>query len=242
MSGHSKWSTIKRKKAKADAQKGKAFSKLIKEITVAARLGGGDVDSNSRLRQVVDKAKSINMPQVNIEKAIKKGTGELPGVVYEDFQFEGYGPGGVALLIEGVTDNKNRTVSDIRYILSKYGGNMGETGCVSWIFERKGMIVVENSDKDEDKLFEIALEGGAEDINFEDSTYEIITSPEDLDKVKKYLEDNNVKFESADFTMIPKNYTKVDSKKSDKVLKLMEALEDHDDVQNVYSNFDIEEE
>lgn len=240
MSGHSKWSTIKRKKGKADAERGKAFSKITKEITVAARSGSGDVNANPTLRQIVDKAKGINMPLANIEKAIKKGTGELPGIVYEEVTYEGYGPGGAAIFLESLTDNRNRTVADIRHIFSKYGGNLGETGCVSWMFEKKGQIIVENWDKGEEELLDFILEAGGEDMNLDDNVYEIITAPENLENVKNFFDKKEVKYETAEVTMIPKNLTRVDGKHSDSVIKLMEALEDHDDVQNVYSNFDIE--
>ena len=240
MSGHSKWSTIKRKKGKADLERGKAFSKLTKEITVAARTGGGDENANLSLRQAVEKAKSINMPAANIEKAIKKGTGELPGTVYEEATYEGYGPGGAAVLIESFTDNKNRTVAEIRHLFSKYGGNLGENGCVSWMFEKKGIIILENCERDEEELLELVLEAGGQDLNIDDDTFEIVTAPEDLEMVKKFFDEKEIAYESAEVTMVPKNLTKLEGKHNDTVLKLMEALEDHDDVQNVYSNFDIE--
>jgi YebC/PmpR family DNA-binding regulatory protein len=240
MSGHSKWSTIKRKKGKADLERGKAFSKVTKEITVAARTGGGDENSNLNLRQAIEKAKSINMPSANIDKAVKKGTGELPGTVYEETVYEGYGPGGAAVLIEGYTDNKNRTVAEIRHLFSKFGGNLGENGCVAWMFEKKGVIIVENWEKSEEELLDMVLESGGQDLNLDERTYEIITKAEDLEHVRSYFNENGVKHESAEVTMIPKNLTKVEGKYSDSVIKLMEALEDHDDVQNVYSNFDIE--
>jgi YebC/PmpR family DNA-binding regulatory protein len=240
MSGHSKWSTIKRKKGKADLERGKAFSKVTKEITVAARTGGGDENTNLSLRQAVEKAKSINMPSANIEKAIKKGTGELPGTVYEEAVYEGYGPGGVAVMVESYTDNKNRTVAEIRHLFSKYNGNLGENGCVAWMFEKKGIIIVDNWEKSEEDLLELVLEAGGQDLNLDEGTFEIITTPEDLEDVKTFFEEKEVKYDSAEVTMIPKNLTKLEGRHNDSVLKLMEALEDHDDVQNVYSNFDIE--
>ncbi len=240
MSGHSKWSTIKRKKEKTDAQRGKIFTKLIKEITVAARQGGGDESSNPALRSAISNAKTANMPAANIDRAIKKGTGELPGVTYEEITYEGYGPGGTALLIETLTDNKNRTVAEIRHILSKHNGNLGESGCVAWIFEKKGLISVNNKQIVEDELMEIALEAGAEDINLDDENYEIITEPSSFNEVKQVLEDKQIEIESAELTMHPQNTVKVEEKDAEKLFKIMDALEDHDDVNNVYSNFDID--
>lgn len=240
MSGHSKWSTIKRKKAKTDAQRGKIFTKLIKEITVAARVGGGDEETNSALRTAIAAAKVANMPAANIERAIKRGTGELPGVVYENITYEGYGPGGTALLIEVLTDNKNRTVSDIRHILSKNNGNLGEAGCVAWIFEKKGIINIEANKISEDALLELVLESGADDMRREDDLFEIVTQPNMLEEVKEVLSNNNIDIESAEITMHPKNMVKVNEKDAEKLLKLMDALEEHDDVNHIYSNFDID--
>ncbi len=238
MSGHSKWSTIKRKKEKEDAKRGKVFTKLIKEITVAARQGGGDPEANPRLRTAIQSAKASNMPQANIDRAIKKGTGELPGTIYEEVIYEGYGPQGVALLIESLTDNKKRTVSDIRYILSKHNGHLGETGSVAWMFDQKGVISVEKAN--EDDLMALALEAGAEDLRSEDGGYEIITSIENLEAVKKKLEEGGIEYQSTQITRIPQSTIKLEGKAAEQTLKLMEALEDHDDVQNVYCNFDID--
>lgn len=240
MSGHSKWSSIKHKKARTDDKRGKVFTKLIKEITTAARLGGGDESSNPRLRQAISSSKTVNMPVSNIERAIKKGTGELPGVTYEESTYEGYGPGGVALLIEVLTDNKNRSVSDIRHILTKFNGNMAELGAVSWMFENKGLIIVEEYDGNEDSLMEIALEAGAEDFSYDDGTYEIIVDQKDLESVRNELDNSGVKYTSAEITKIPKSTVKVEGKDAETVLKLMEAMEDLEDVQIVYSNFDID--
>lgn len=242
MSGHSKWSTIKRKKAKTDAQKGKIFTRLIKEITVAARTGGGDETANAALRSAIAAAKAANMPAVNIERAIKRGTGELPGVVYERNTYEGYGPGGCALLIEVLTDNKNRTVADIRHILSRHNGSLGETGCVSWIFEKKGVLTVAADQISEDALLELALEAGADDMRRDDDTYEIIAQPSNLEEIKRVLTEHEIAIESAEITMHPKNMVKMEEKHAEQVLRLMEALEEHDDVNNVYSNFDIDSE
>ncbi len=244
MSGHSKWAGIKHKKAIVDAKKGKAFSKVSKEITVAAKMGGGNPDMNSRLRLAVEKAKEVNMPSDNIKRAIKKGTGELPGVNYEETMYEGYGPGGVALLLEIMTDNKNRTVGEIRHILSKHNGNMGESGCVAWIFDQKGYLLVDKSAIDEDTLMSAALDAGADDFKNDpdEENYEITTAPEDMNTVKEHLKKENIKLNLAEVTMIPQNYVKLEGKDAQRMLKLMEALEDHDDVQNVYANFDIPDE
>ena len=238
MSGHNKWSTIRHKKGAADAKRGKIFTKLIKEITVAAKLGGADPDGNPRLRAVIDKAKSENMPKENVERAIKKGTGELEGVIYEEISYEGYGPGGVAVLVEVMTDNRNRTVSDVRSIFTKCNGNMGETGCVSWMFDKKGLIVFSKS-TDFDKLFEAALEAGAEDVTDEGEQYEVLTAPLSFIEVREALVKAGFKFESADITMIPQTLIKLEGKNAENMLKLMDRLEDNDDVQNVYANFDI---
>ena len=241
MSGHSKWAGIKHKKAVVDAKRGKAFSKLSKEISVAAKIGGGNPEMNPRLRMAVDNAKGLNMPGDNIKRAIQKGTGELPGAVYEETVYEGYGPAGVAIMLEVMTDNKNRTVGEIRHILSKHNGNMGETGCVSWMFDKKGYILVNKSAGDEDTIMSIALDAGAEDFKNdpEEENYEIITAPEDYNSVKEFLEQKDIPLNLAEITMIPQNYIKLESKDAGKMLKLMDLLEYHDDVQNVYANFDI---
>lgn len=242
MSGHSKWATTKHKKAAADAKRGKIFTKLTKEITVAAKLGGGDPEGNPRLRTAVAKAKAASMPADNIKRAIQKGTGELPGVSYEESTFEGYGPGGVAVLVEVMTDNRNRTVSEIRHILGKLGGNLGESGCVSWMFHKKGYIVVAQSKANEEKLMSLALDAGAEDMQAEDDNFVVTTAPADFEKVKKTLEDAGITPDAAEITMIPQTYVKLEGKAADQMLRLMDMLEDNDDVQNVYANFDIPEE
>jgi YebC/PmpR family DNA-binding regulatory protein len=242
MSGHSKWATTKHKKAATDAKRGKIFTKIGKEITVAARLGGGDVNGNARLRTAIAKAKSISLPADNIKRAIQRGTGELPGVSYEEIIYEGYGPGGVAVIVESMTDNRNRTVSEIRNIFSKAGGNMGESGCVSWMFHKKGYLVVNRAKVDEDKLMTLALDAGAEDMQPEDDNFVITTAPNDFEKVKKALEDAGVAPDVAEVTMIPQTYVKLDGKEAQQMLRLVETLEDNDDVQNVYANFDIPEE
>ena len=239
MSGHSKWNTIKRKKEKTDAQRGRMFTKLIREITVSARDGGGDTEANPRLRAAIQAAKGMNMPAANIDKAIKRGTGELPGVTYEQVSYEGYGPGGVALLIETLTDNKNRTVADIRHILTRHNGSLGEVGCVGWMFDRRGMVYVNKDKADEEKLFMISADAGALDVHLESDSYEVTTSFEGFDKVKKALQDENIEFEQAELTMVPQTTIKLEGKDAEHMLKLMEDLEDHDDVQKVYANFDI---
>jgi len=240
MSGHSKWSTIKYKKGAADAKRGKIFTKIIKEITLAARIGGGDVEGNSRLRQAVAAAKAENMPKDNIEKAIKKGTGELEGAAaYEEVVYEGYGPSGVAVLIEVMTDNRNRTVAEIRHIFSKYGGNLGENGCVAWMFEKKGSIVFGKDSVDEDYLMEFALEAGAEDVVEHESEYEVITEPNTFEDVRSVMDKAGKKYLLAEIGMIPQNTVKLEEDKASQMLKLMEKMEDNDDVQNVYANFDI---
>ena len=239
MSGHSKWSTIKHKKAAKDAKKGKLFTKFIKEITVAARMGGGDINSNPRLRTAVTAARTNSMPNDNIDRAIKKGTGDLEGVTYEEIQYEGYGPGGAAILAQVLTDNKNRTVSEIRRLITKHGGNLGETGCVSWMFDKKGVITVEKSQIDEERLMGIVLEAGAEDVKDEDDLFEVVTQPEDFEKVKERLDREKVPVASAQITMVPKNTVNVDAKHVEQILKLTEELEDHDDVQGVSANFNI---
>lgn len=242
MSGHSKWSTIKRKKGAIDAKRGKAFTKIIKEITLAARLGGGDVEGNSRLRQAIMAAKEENMPKDNIERAIKKGLGGGEGAAnYEEITYEGYGPGGVAVLVEIMTDNKNRTVAEIRHILSKHGGNLGENGCVAWIFNKKGSIVIDKKIIDEDALMELALDAGAEDVIIDGNEFEVITDPVSFEKVKKAIDAKGIKHLEASIGMIPSNTVKLDANKAEQMLKLMEKLEDNDDVQNVYANFDIDD-
>jgi YebC/PmpR family DNA-binding regulatory protein len=241
MSGHSKWSTIKHKKEKIDAERGKIFTRLIREITTAARQGGGDELANPRLRTAVLAAKGANMPLANIDRAIKKGTGELPGVVYEEKTYEGYGPGGVAVLIETQTENNNRTTSDVRHLLSKHGGNLGEGGCVSWMFEKKGLFIVPASACEEDRLMELVLEAGGEDLSRVDDVFEIITPPEAFNQVKAALEGQSLPVESSEITMIPKTTIKVSGKQAEQNLRLMESLEEYDDVQHVYSNFDIDE-
>ena len=241
MAGHSKWAQIKHKKAHTDAKRGKIFTKIVKELTIAARLGGGDPDGNARLRTVMDKAKEVNMPADNIKRAIMKGTGELPGTMYEEIMYEGYGPGGAAVLIETLTDNKVRTVSEIRYILSKNGGNLGESGCVGWMFEKKGYILVERSATDEDTLMTVALDAGAEDMKNDpkETGFEIITAPEQMEVVRKAIENNKIAIAASEVTMLPKSYVALEGSAADQMLRLMDALEDNDDVQNVYSNFDI---
>ena len=240
MSGHSKWATIKRKKGVADARRGKIFTKLIKEITLAARLGGGDPEGNARLRQAILAAKAENMPKDNIDRAIKKGAGELGGAsAYEELTYEGYGPGGVAVLVDVMTDNKKRTVSEIRHIFSKYGGNLAENGAVAWLFEKKGSILVEKKGVDEDKLIEAALEAGAQDVREEENEYEIITEPASFDAVKKAVDTAGFKCIQAQISMIPRNTVKLNDDRAGQMLKLMEKLEDNDDVQDVYANFDI---
>lgn len=239
MSGHSKWSTIKHKKAAKDAKKGKIFTKLIKEITVAARMGGGDINANPRLRTAVLTARGNSMPNENIERAIKKGTGELEGVTYEEIQYEGYGPGGAAIIAQVLTDNKNRTVSEIRRLFTKHGGNMGETGCVSWMFDNKGLIAIEKSQVDEERLMGIVLEAGAEDVREEDEIFEVVTSPEAFAAVKDSLDHEKIAVASAQVTLMPKNTVDVDAKHVEQILKLTEELEDHDDVQSVSANFNI---
>jgi len=241
MSGHSKWSTIKRKKGKADAERGKVFTKLIREISVAAREGGGDSESNPRLRTAVASAKAANMPADNIKRAIQKGTGELEGVKYESTNYEGYGPGGVAVLVEVLTDNKNRTVAEVRHVFSKYNGSLGEVGCVGWMFERKGYIVVDKDKIGEDELIEKALDAGAEDVRVAGDIYEIYTEFTELENVRSALESSGIEMASAEPTLIPQNTIKLEGKQAEQMLKLYEAIEDLDDVSNVYANFDIDE-
>lgn len=242
MSGHSKWATTKHKKMAVDAKRGRIFTKIIRELTIAARQGGGDPEGNPRLRTAIIKAKEANMPADNIKKAIQRGTGELPGVTYEESVYEGYGPGGVAILIEITTDNKNRTLSEIRHTLSKHGGNMGEAGCVSWMFSKKGYIVIEKAKANEEKLMSLALEAGAEDMKSDENSYEIITSPHDFETVRNKLKESGIEMALSEVAMVPQSYIGLEGKEAEQMLKLMEALEDHDDVQKVYANFDIPDE
>ena len=242
MSGHSKWSTIKRKKGAADAKRGKAFTKIIKEIMVAARMGGGDINANPRLRTAVLAAKAENMPRDNIDRAIKKGTGELEGVNYEELTYEGYGPGGVAMMLEVMTDNKNRTVADIRHTFSKQNGSLGEGGCVSWMFEKKGLISIDKSGVDEDRLIEVALDAGALDVKESGKEFDVTTPPGSFEGVKKKLEEAGFKCTYGEVTMVPQTTVRLSGKEAEQMLKLMEALEDSDDVQKVYANFDIADE
>ncbi len=242
MSGHSKWSTIKHKKGKEDARRGKIFTKLIKEITIAARMGGGDLNGNPRLRSAVLAAKAENMPKDNIERAIKKGTGELPGVAYEEATFEGYGPGGTAVLVEILSDNRKRTVADIRHIFAKNGGSLGEAGCVSWMFEKKGMIVFEKEKVDEEKLMNIALEAGAQDVRETDKEFEVLTESTVFERVKNRLGEEGLAPSYAEITMVPQSTLRLAGKEAQQMVRLMESLEDSDDVQHVFANFDISDE
>jgi YebC/PmpR family DNA-binding regulatory protein len=241
MSGHSKWHSIKHKKGALDAKRGRMFTKVIKEITIAARMGGGDAEGNPRLRKAVSDAKELNMPADNIKRAIQKGTGELEGGQLEELQYEGYGPSGVAMIVEVVTDNRNRTVSEIRHVFSKNGGNMGESGSVAWMFSKKGYIAVEKSKADEETLMTLAIDAGADDFSADESTYEIYTSPETFEKVLNAVKAKSIQPDTAEVSMIPQTYVKVEGKAAHQVIKLMEALDEHDDVQHVYGNFDIEE-
>ncbi len=241
MSGHSKWHSIKHKKGAADAKRGKIFTRLIREITVAARDGGGDPDMNPRLRKAIVDGKAANMPNDNIERAVKRGTGELEGVSYDEITYEAYGPGGVAILIETMTDNRNRTVAELRHLLSKNGGNLGESGSVSYLFDRKGYIVVDKKQKSEDELFDIAIEAGAEDLRDDDENFEIYTDQETFEDVKKAVDDAGIETEIAEISMIPQNYVKVEGANAQTMLKLYDAIDDHDDVQNVYTNSDIDD-
>ena len=241
MSGHSKWHTIKHKKGAADAKRGKIFTRLIKELTVAARSGGGDPDMNPRLRTIVAEAKANNMPRENIERAIRRGTGEEPGVSYEEIMYEGYGPGGVALMIQTLTDNKNRTVGEIRHLLAKYNGNLAAENSVAWMFSRKGQVVVEKNKIDEEKLLSAALDAGADDMNDDGSAWEVVCSPESFEAVRDAVKALGVEPAGAEVAMIPQNYVKLTGKDAQQMLKLFEAVDDHDDVQHVWANFDIEE-
>jgi YebC/PmpR family DNA-binding regulatory protein len=240
MSGHNKWASIKHKKAIVDSKRGKIFTKIIKEITIAAKIGGGLLENNARLRKAIDDAKEANMPQDNIKKAIQRGTGELPGVSYEELVYEGYGPAGVAVIVKVTTDNKNRSASEIRRIFSKHGGNMGETGCVSWMFSQQGYITVAKTDAKEDDLMNIVLDAGADDLQTDDSEiFEVVINPNNFNQVKKALEDKKITIQSAEITMLPQTYITLDEKQSEQMIRLMEELEDDDDVQKVYANFDI---
>jgi len=242
MSGHSKWSTIKRKKGAADAKRGKVFSKLIKEITIAARIGGANTDGNPRLRSAITAARAENMPKDNIERAIKKGSGEQGGANYEEISYEGYGPGGAAVLVDALTDNRNRTSGEIRHIFSKHGGSLGEGGCVSWLFDKKGLIVFDKDKVDEEKLLEIALEAGVEDVKEEDTTFEVTTDPSRFHEVKTALDNLDMQYVLAEISMIPKNTVKLVGKEAEQMIRLMDPLEDSDDVQKASANFDIPEE
>ncbi len=242
MSGHSKWSSIKHKKGATDAKRGKIFTKIIKEITVAARTGGGDPTANPRLRSAILAAKSENMPKDNIERAIKKGTGELEGVNYEESTYEGYGPGGAAVLVESLSDNKNRTVADIRHIFNKGGGNLGESGCVAWMFHKKGYININKNSVNEENLMEVAINAGAEDVREEDDSFEVITAIKDFDAVKSAIEKKSIPYGVAEITMLPQSTTNLEGTQAEQMLRLMDALEDCDDVQKVYTNADIPEE
>ena len=241
MSGHSKWHTIKHKKGAADAKRGRVFTKLIKEITVAARVCGGDPEGNPRLRTVVLAAKAANMPKDNIEKAIKKGTGELPGVSYEEVSYEGYGPGGVAVYLQALTDNRNRTLPEIRHLFSKFGGNLGESNCVSWMFEKKGYIVIPKDKASEEALLEVVLDAGGDDVRDDGGNWEVLSPPERLHAVNEALAGKGIPATSAEISMVPKNTVKIEGKKAQQLLSMMEALEEHEDVQNVWANFDIDE-
>ena len=242
MSGHSKWHTIKHKKGALDAKRGKIFTKLIKEITVAARTGGsGDVDSNARLRKAVTDAKAQNMPNDTIDRAIKRGTGELEGASYDEVTYEGYGPNGVAIMVEAMTDNRNRTVAEIRHIFSKNGGNMGESGSVAWMFDKKGYIVVDKAAKSEEELFEIAIDAGADDMQEDGDVFEILTAPDNFEAVNEAIKKAGVEPQAAEISMIPQNYIHLEGGDAKTMMKLYDALDDNDDVQKVYANFDIDE-
>lgn len=242
MSGHSKWHTIKHKKGALDAKRGKIFTRLIKEITISARVGGsGDVNANARLRKAVNDAKAANMPNDTIERAIRRGTGEEEGVTYEEITYEGYGPGGVAVILEATTDNRNRTVSELRHLFSKNGGNLGESGSVAWMFTKKGSILVDAAAKSEEEMLEIALEAGADDMETEDGSYQIYTSPDSFHAVLESIKAKGIEPVSAELAMVPQNYIRLEGSQATHMLKLYEALDDHDDVQNVYANFDMDD-
>lgn len=242
MSGHSKWASIKHKKAALDDKRGKIFTKVIRELSIAARMGGGEPDTNPRLRKAIGDAKAVNMPANNIKRAIMKGTGQLEGVSYEEITYEGYGPGGVAIYVETLSDNKNRTVSELRHIFTKNSGHIGESGCVAWMFKRKGYVVVEQEKSSEDELLEIILDAGAEDLMEDGSNYEIFTPPEDFEAVVNALKEHDIELAASNIGYIPQNYVKLEGKQAQQLLRLMEELEDHDDVQHVWANFDIDEE
>jgi len=241
MSGHSKWHSIKHKKGAADAKRGKVFTRIIKELTIAARHGGGDPDSNPRLRTVIADAKAVNMPADNIKRAIRRGTGEEPGLTYEEAMYEGYGPGGAAVMIDTLTDNKNRTVGELRHMLTKHGGNLGETNSVAWMFEKKGYIVVEKSKADEETLLAAALDAGADDMRDDEDNWEVVSTPEAFPAVRDAIKSLSIEPASAEVAMLPQNYVKLEGKTAQQMVRLMEALEEHDDVRHVWSNFDIEE-
>ena len=241
MSGHSKWHTIKHKKGAADAKRGRTFTRIIKELTVAARGGGGDPDTNPRLRTIVAEAKQANMPAENIKRAIRRGTGEEPGVQYDEITYEGYGPGGVALIIEAMTDNKNRTVGEIRHMLTKYGGDLGQSNSVAWMFEKKGYIVIEKAKATEDTLLSAALDAGADDLRDDGDNWEVVSAPETFPAVKEAVEKLGIQAESAQVAMLPKNYVSLEGRAAQSMLKLLDLLEDHDDVQHVWSNMDVDE-
>ena len=241
MSGHSKWATIKRKKAVTDGKRGRLFTVIIKEVTIAARMGGGDLKGNPRLRLAIDKAKAANMPADNIKRAIQKGTGELPGIMYEDVTYEGFGPGGVAMIIESVTDNKNRTVSEIRNMFERNNGKLGAANSVAWMFHRKGIMHILKANHNEDELLSVALDAGADDMRTDEEMYEIVTTPDQFEAVKQTIESKGIKLEDAEVLLIPENIVKVEGKEAERVLRLMESLEEHEDVQHVSSNFDIDE-
>jgi YebC/PmpR family DNA-binding regulatory protein len=241
MSGHSKWATIKHKKAATDAKRGKMFTKIIKELTIAARIGGGDPDSNPRLRSAVASAKAANMPADNIKRAIQKGTGDLPGVTYEEVAYEGYGPGGVAVLVETMTDNRMRTTPEIRHLFTKHGGNLGEPNSVAWMFAKKGCLRVPSASATEDRLMELVLEAGADDLRQDGETFEIYTSPDILHDVQRALEQGNIAIGESSVVMEPQNTIKLEGKKADQCLRLLEGLEEHDDVQNVYANLEVDD-
>ena len=241
MSGHSKWSTIKRKKAATDAKRGKIFTQLIRELTVAAKEGGGNVDSNPRLRLAIENARSQNMPNANVERAIKRGTGELAGQSFEEVRYEGYGPGGVALMVDALTDNRNRTVGEVRHLLTKYGGNLGANGCVAYLFDQRGLLLFDTKSVDVDVLMEAAIEAGADDLDEEGGTLEIRTDPQDFDGVKRALGERGFSPMSAEISMIPQTTVAIGGKEAQAMLKLLEGLDDHDDVKQVYANFDISE-
>ncbi|MFH1825056.1 MAG: YebC/PmpR family DNA-binding transcriptional regulator [Candidatus Firestonebacteria bacterium] len=239
MSGHSKWATIKRKKGDLDAKRGKVFSKILREIAIAARKGGSNAETNSYLRTIIAKAKAVNMPADNIKRAIQKGAGEIEGANYEEITYEGYGPAGIAIYIEAATDNKNRTSADIRAIFSKHGGSLGESGCVSWMFQKMGLISISKNNVNEEEILSLALEEGAEDVAVTEDTYDVITLPENFEKVKTSIEAKKIQCEIAEVSMIPKNYIKIQGNEAKQLLALIETLEDNDDVSNVCSNFDI---